>query len=81
MMKLLLCMGANVNLEGAHRRTALHEAARLGQQHFVEQLLRAGAWPDPRSAYGLTPLALAAQIGHEHIVQTLLCKGKLTALT
>ncbi|XP_041945953.1 dynein axonemal heavy chain 12 isoform X1 [Alosa alosa] len=75
MMKMLLCMGANVNQEGANQRTALHEAARLGKQDFVEQLLKAGAWPDPHSAYGLTPLALAAQIGHMGIVHTLLKRG------
>ncbi|XP_062401097.1 dynein axonemal heavy chain 12 [Sardina pilchardus] len=75
MMEMLLCMGASVNQEGAHRRAALHEAARLGKHDFVELLLKAGASPDPRSAYGLTPLALAAQIGHMAIVHTLLKRG------
>lgn len=79
MLKLLLCAGANVNQEGAHRRTALHEAARLGKQDLVELLLKAGAWSDPRSAYGLTPLALAAQIGHAGIVHILLRRGELIA--
>ncbi|XP_030633693.1 dynein heavy chain 12, axonemal [Chanos chanos] len=75
MAKLLICFKANVNQEGAHRRTALHEAARLGLNDFVDLLLKSGAHPDPRSAYGLSPLALAAQAGHLEIVKALLRRG------
>nr|XP_055041064.1 dynein axonemal heavy chain 12 isoform X1 [Misgurnus anguillicaudatus]XP_055041065.1 dynein axonemal heavy chain 12 isoform X1 [Misgurnus anguillicaudatus]XP_055041066.1 dynein axonemal heavy chain 12 isoform X1 [Misgurnus anguillicaudatus]XP_055041067.1 dynein axonemal heavy chain 12 isoform X1 [Misgurnus anguillicaudatus] len=75
MVKLLLNFNTKVNQEGAHNRTALHEAARLGLKDFVDLLLKFGAHPDPRSSYGLTPLALAAQAGHLEIVRTLLQKG------
>ena len=73
--KLLLGFGSNVNLEGCHSRTPLHEAAKLGREDFVELLLRSGADPDARSDYGLTPLALAAQCGHVKVVQALVQKG------
>ncbi|XDV51187.1 hypothetical protein PO909_020113, partial [Leuciscus waleckii] len=75
MTKLLLSFSARVDQEGAHRRTALHEAARLGLDEFVDLLLKSGAHPDPRSSYGLTPLALAAQAGHLEITRTLLRRG------
>ncbi|RXN10202.1 ankyrin repeat and SOCS box 14 [Labeo rohita] len=75
MTKLLLNFSARVNQEGANRRTALHEAARLGLTDFVDLLLKYGAHPDPRSSYGLTPLALAAQAGHLEIIRTLLRRG------
>ncbi|KAJ8404118.1 hypothetical protein AAFF_G00344680 [Aldrovandia affinis] len=57
---LLLCFNAKVNQQGAHRRTPLHDAARLGKERF---------------RFGLTPLALAAQCGHLDIVRALLQKG------
>uniref|UniRef100_A0A8C1JJS8 Ankyrin repeat and SOCS box containing 14a n=1 Tax=Cyprinus carpio TaxID=7962 RepID=A0A8C1JJS8_CYPCA len=75
MTKLLLNFSARVNQEGANRRTALHEAARLGLMDFVDLLLKYGAHPDPRSSHGLTPLALAAQAGHLEITRTLLQRG------
>ncbi|XP_051769270.1 dynein axonemal heavy chain 12 isoform X1 [Ctenopharyngodon idella] len=75
MTKLLLNFSARVNQEGAHRRTALHEAARLGLTDFVDLLLKYGAHPDARSSYGLTPLALAAQAGHLEIIRMLLRRG------
>uniref|UniRef100_A0A4W4FAJ7 SOCS box domain-containing protein n=1 Tax=Electrophorus electricus TaxID=8005 RepID=A0A4W4FAJ7_ELEEL len=76
MVKLLLSFNVKVNQEGAHCRTALHEAARMGLTDTVNLLLQSGAQPDPRSNYGLTPLALAAQGGHLEIVQALLRKGQ-----
>lgn len=76
MVKVLLNFNARVNQEGGHRRTALHEAARLGLTDFVDLLLKNGAHHDPRSAYGLTPLALAAQAGHLDIVRMLVQRGQ-----
>ena len=73
---MLISSGAKVNLRCVHKRTALHEAARLGRKDLVKLLLRSGADPDPRSGYGLTPLALAAQIGHTEIMELLLQKGE-----
>lgn len=73
---LLINSGAKVNLQCVHKRTALHEAARLGRKDLVKLLLRSGADPDPRSGYGLTPLALAAQAGHTEIMELLLQKGE-----
>lgn len=77
MAVLLLSFHCKVKQEGAHCRTALHEAARLGREKMVQLLLQSGADPDPRSSFGLTPLALAAQSGHLEIVQILLRKGKM----
>lgn len=65
-----------MNLQCIHKRTALHEAARLGRKDLVLLLLHSGADPDPRSGYGLTPLALAAQAGHTEIMELLLQKGE-----
>ncbi|KAG8523857.1 Ankyrin repeat and SOCS box protein 14 [Galemys pyrenaicus] len=61
MAALLINHGADVNLRCANKRTALHEAAKLGRQDLVKLLLVSGAHPDPQSSYGFTPLALAAQ--------------------
>ncbi|XP_015682032.1 ankyrin repeat and SOCS box protein 14 [Protobothrops mucrosquamatus] len=72
---LLIQFGANTNLQCINKRTALHEAARLGLKDMVELLLWSKADADPRSSYGLTPLALAAQNGHTEILELLLCKG------
>ncbi|XP_013912666.1 PREDICTED: ankyrin repeat and SOCS box protein 14 [Thamnophis sirtalis] len=72
---LLIQFGANTNLQCINKRTALHEAARLGLKDMVELLLWSKADPDPRSSYGLTPLALAAQNGHTEILELLLRKG------
>ncbi|XP_077181605.1 ankyrin repeat and SOCS box protein 14 isoform X1 [Paroedura picta] len=72
---LLIQFGAKVNLQCVNKRTALHEAAKLGRKGMVEFLLWSKADPDPRSSYGLTPLALAAQNGHTEILEILLSKG------
>uniref|UniRef100_A0ACB8EHX7 Ankyrin repeat and SOCS box protein 14 n=1 Tax=Sphaerodactylus townsendi TaxID=933632 RepID=A0ACB8EHX7_9SAUR len=72
---LLLQFGAKVNLQCVNKRTALHEAAKLGRKSMVEFLLWSKADPDPRSSYGFTPLALAAQNGHTEILEILLRRG------
>ncbi|XP_036389747.1 dynein heavy chain 12, axonemal isoform X2 [Megalops cyprinoides] len=72
---LLLRYKADVNQEGMHRRRALHEAAHLGMESFVNLLLESGAQLDPCSAYNRTPLALAAQNGHMSVVQILVQRG------
>ncbi|KAM3844731.1 ankyrin repeat and SOCS box protein 14 isoform 3-T3 [Vipera latastei] len=72
---LLIQFGANTNLQCINKRTALHEAARLGLKDMVELLLWSKADADPRSSFGLTPLALAAQNGHTEILEILLRKG------
>lgn len=73
----MIQFGANTNLQCINKRTALHEAARLGLKDMVELLLWSKADPDPRSSYGLTPLALAAQNGHTEILELLLRKGEM----
>ncbi|XP_043831686.1 ankyrin repeat and SOCS box protein 14 isoform X1 [Dromiciops gliroides] len=75
MASLLITFGAKVNLQCANKRTALHEAARLGRKDLVDLMLRSGAEPDPQSTYGFTPLALAAQGGHTEVMELLLQKG------
>ena len=77
MASLLISHGAHVNLLCANKRTALHEAAKLGRRDIVALLLASGAHPDPQSSYGFTPLALAAQSGHTEIMELLLQKGKI----
>ncbi|XP_042305066.1 ankyrin repeat and SOCS box protein 14 isoform X4 [Sceloporus undulatus] len=78
---LLIQFGADVNLQCINKRTALHEAARLGLKDIVELLLCSKADPDPRSSYGLTPLALAAQNGHTEILEILLHKAGVNVLS
>ncbi|KAH0514870.1 Ankyrin repeat and SOCS box protein 14 [Microtus ochrogaster] len=66
MATLLISHGADVNLQCANKRTALHEAAKLGNWDMVKLMLTSGAHPDARSSYGFTPLALAAQGADVH---------------
>ncbi|XP_056324185.1 ankyrin repeat and SOCS box protein 14 isoform X2 [Danio aesculapii] len=75
MVDLLLRFGARVNQECVNRRTALHEAARLGLTEILDLLIKNGAHADPRSSFGLTPLALAAQAGYLDIMRTLIHRG------
>nr|XP_021335590.1 dynein heavy chain 12, axonemal [Danio rerio] len=75
MVDLLLRFGARVNQECVNRRTALHEAARLGLTEILDLLMKNGAHADPRSSFGLTPLALAAQAGYLDIMRTLIHRG------
>lgn len=81
MATLLINHGADVNLRCANKRTALHEAAKLGNWDMVKLMLTSGAHPDARSSYGFTPLALAAQGGHTEIMELLLQKGKICLVT
>jgi ankyrin repeat protein len=53
------------------RGTALHEAARAGQEAVVEILLQVGADPSCRDPDGKTPLDLALAGGHEGVVRRL----------
>uniref|UniRef100_A0ACB8FX93 Uncharacterized protein n=1 Tax=Sphaerodactylus townsendi TaxID=933632 RepID=A0ACB8FX93_9SAUR len=68
----LLLQFAKVNLQYVNKRTALHEAAKLGRKSMVEFLLWSKADPDPWSSYGFTPLA---QNGHTEILEILLRRG------
>jgi ankyrin repeat protein len=56
-------------------RTALHEAAAIGNLHVVEMLIARGAPVNAKNASGECPLHLAARFGHLEIVKFLLAKG------
>lgn len=79
---LLLKAGAQRDLAGPDRRTALHYAAARGAVAALEALLAAGADPDACEACELegattylSPLHYAVINGHEAAVAMLLCYG------
>lgn len=55
--------------------TALHEAARDGNEGIVNDLLEGGASVAAKDVDGRTPLHFAAQGGRSQIVQILMLKG------
>ena len=57
-------------------RTALHEAAIVGDLEIIRALLEAGAMVEPRTRLTFrTPMHYAALQGHEHIIKMLLEYG------
>lgn len=78
MASLLLHYDAKVDLRGALRRTALHEACLLGQTNYVYLLLQSGADPNACDSSERTPLGLAAQAGHLDVIEILLQRGMVS---
>ncbi|GET92422.1 hypothetical protein, conserved [Leishmania tarentolae] len=71
--KYLIARKADVNaLNGPHRETALHVAARCGYVDVLSCLLAAGADLNTRNARQETPLFVAAQAGRHEAVYLLL---------
>lgn len=68
----LLRMGANLEIRGRNRDTALHCAIRLQRTPEIAALLRAGANPNARDGAGNTPLHLACTQGNDKAVLLLL---------
>jgi ankyrin repeat protein len=76
----LVQLGASLELEGQHGRTALHWACDEGHEHVARALLDGkyegrGAEIDARNKSGWTPLMSASQNGHEGVVRLLLARG------
>ncbi|HEY7514197.1 MAG TPA: ankyrin repeat domain-containing protein, partial [Vicinamibacteria bacterium] len=75
---MILALGATlVLLQAASdpRGADLWEAARLGDQGRVRQLLDAGVPPDAPNPQGALPLAAAASTGSLEVVRLLLERG------
>lgn len=73
----LLSKGANVHATDSIGRTALHEAAQMGNVLAVRSLLRNGANVDQTTKNGLTPLhaSMASIIVSPETIETLLKSG------
>jgi len=69
--QLLLDKGANVHMTDNDNQTALHVAAKGGDEKIVEELLTRGAVLDAPSHWG-TALAYAARVGRDAVVRVLL---------
>jgi ankyrin repeat protein len=76
---MLLDAGAKVNETEGDGRTALHKAARHGNDKVAKMLLDNGAVVDVKNEDGMTPLHVAAMSGHEKVVVVLLEKGASTS--
>jgi ankyrin repeat domain-containing protein 50 len=60
-MKLLVEKGANTEMRGKWKRTALHEAADSGNEAIMQILLENGADVEARDTWGWTPIHRAAR--------------------
>lgn len=74
-VQLLLRHKAQVNSHDARQRTALHEAAAIGNAEIVKVLLAAGANAAARDTDGRMPLLLAARAGAVPVLEQLLAAG------
>ncbi len=61
-IRLLVELGADVNVPGEHGWTALHGAAYMGIDSVVQFLVERGAMIDVFDAYGQTPLSIAGAV-------------------
>ncbi|NSX02251.1 ankyrin repeat domain-containing protein [Cupriavidus gilardii] len=71
----LLLHGVPLDVQGPLGVTALHLAVGTGQLTFVQQLLAAGAWPDPADEFGTTPMMMAAVARRPDLVKALCDAG------
>ncbi|MCB1157639.1 MAG: ankyrin repeat domain-containing protein [Leptospiraceae bacterium] len=72
--KILVEAGVNLNLGDLDSRTALHYAAKDGNEELVRYLLNSKAEPDSKDVYDRTPLHEASYTGFLGIVQSLVEK-------
>jgi ankyrin repeat protein len=69
---LLLDLGVPVNIQGAHRRTALHAAAASDARDTAKVLLERGADANiHETQYGGTPLGFASHYAHQGMIDLL----------
>lgn len=71
----ILAGGAEVNATAADGSTALHWAARTGNDEIAALLIEAGADVNARSRYNVTPMSLAAMNGDAALIERLLEAG------
>jgi ankyrin repeat protein len=71
----LLNHGADPNIVGGYRKTALHHASSYGHIETVELLLNHGADPNMVELDGKSSLICASICGHRDVVELLLDKG------
>lgn len=71
----LIKAGARVNDTDANGRTALHYAARCGDERAVEALLGAGACVNDFDTSGWSPLHFAAESGNQAVLRALVAAG------
>jgi len=74
-VRILLRMGADVNLRSSQGCTALHKALEGGHPGIVNILLEAGADANVALLYGRTPLHFSAAMGQEGSTLQLLASG------
>ena len=79
--RLLLEIGAEVDIQVRNGNTPLHLAAYAGQMHTAALLLKAQANVAARNFEGLTPLHWAARNGHTEMARLLLEHDADTAAT
>lgn len=73
--RMLVALGADVELKDKYQDTPLKSAARAGHLHIVHYLLSLGANPNATGKSGSTPLTGATYAGHFEIVKALLDGG------
>lgn len=64
---ILIKLGANVNTQNKFNNTPLHEAAIIGSEILVEQLLKNGADPSMQNINGAKAWMLAEENGHKKL--------------
>ena len=68
-VKMLLNLGAKINLKDNRGWTAMMIASSMGHAEIVDVLLKAGADPLIRSVSGKTAFQLAQESGHSDIIK------------
>jgi ankyrin repeat protein len=74
-VRTLIALGVDVNVEGAAKATALSRAAQFGHKEIVRILVEAGAIIEARNTAGATALLIAAEAGHDVVIDVLVTKG------
>jgi hypothetical protein len=77
--KLLIDVGADVNLRNKNSNTAIHICARLGDIKIMNLLLDNNGDINAPLRDGLTPLHIACSKGYDEMIQVLLSRGACTS--
>ena len=70
-IRLLLELGADINVESDDGSTPLHEASSNGELEVVRLLLECGADVEAETTDGKTPLQVAVKYGYDKVVELL----------